>query len=141
MKAFDPLAGKPQRSDGFGRGRGGPLGNFAAREAKAGVRQVNAVEAAGIIDQRGVAPLYDIVDDRGDSGIDIRGTFPLGIEQLPESRFEPGCARCEPNRHQTSLRVPPVAGFEFYDAADRSRRESARSNRRPLPGGSSARIG
>ena len=94
-----------------------------------------------MIDQRGVAALRDILDDRGDRGIDIRGTLALGVEQPLESRFEPGFAGCEPNRHQTSLREPPVDDFGVDDAGGRSPRETARSSRRPLPDGSLAPAG
>ena len=141
MKAFDPSGGEPQRGDRFGRGRSSPLGNLAARNAQAGNRKVNAVEAVCVIDQRGITAARDILDDRRDHRIDIRLALPLGLKQSPESRFEPGFARCEPNRHQPSLSLRPVGEFEFHDAAALSRGESARSNRRPLPGGSSAPVG
>jgi hypothetical protein len=105
MKAFDPLGGEPQRRDRFGWGHSSPLSNLTARNAQAGNREVNAVEAVCVIDQRGVTATRDILDNRRDYHIDIRSTFPLGFEQSPKGRFEPGFARCEPNRHQTSLRV------------------------------------
>ena len=77
------------------RSRAKPQQRFSAIsprcKTQVGGGEVDAVKAPRVFDQRRVAALRNILDDRGDYGIDIRRGLSLCVEKLPEVYFKPGC--------------------------------------------------
>ena len=101
MEVLDPLRGQPQRSHGLGRSRGCALVNLTACKTQTGSREVDAVKTVRVFDQRPVATLRDVLDNRGDEGIDIRCGLSLCVEQFPEICFKPGSAGRQSDWYQS----------------------------------------
>ena len=73
-------------------------------EAQPGLGGVESVEAAGVVDEGGVAPPAHLVDDGGDIGIDIGIALALGGKKGAEGVLESGIPGGEKTGHQ---RVSP----------------------------------
>jgi len=87
--------------------------------------QRHPVEARGVVDERRVAALDDLGDDRGDRVVDIGIGLALGREERGESGLKPhprvesviaiglrrrGCRRLLPRRHaRLAQRLDPIA--------------------------------
>ena len=66
---------------------GGELGR---RRREAGRRQRQPIEFLGVVEERRVAALAHIVDDRACGRLDVLGDFALGDEKRREARLEIG---------------------------------------------------
>ena len=105
MKRLDPVAGEGQGVERFavaGHHRGVDFGR--GHPQAAGV-EVEPVELARRLDQRGVAARRHVVDDGAGRGLDIGRYLALGAEKIRELPGEIGAAVVETNGHGGFPRV------------------------------------
>jgi hypothetical protein len=88
MKGFDALLGESERTERCIIALRQRSIGFLGRDGEALRAQRHAVEPGGVIDQRGVAPGDDVLDDRAHRLVDVFRDLPLSGEQAIEGARE-----------------------------------------------------
>ena len=98
--------------------------DFLAADRNAALSEIDAVEAARIVDQRSVAAGAHVSDDLGRGGVDVGGGF-TAAEQRHEARFEIRRLAVEEKGH-----LRPSVGRRGSGYGQRSRRPARVGRRR-----------
>ncbi len=75
--------------------------------AQADLRQVDAVELAGVVEQRGVAAAGDVGDDGAHGLLDILRSLAFRVQKGAETLGEIRSLSFETQRHERALPGPP----------------------------------
>ena len=117
VEGLDAVAGEAERRQRLGGdGRLGGV-EFGRRDAEPIGRERQPVEARRIVDDGGVAPAPDIVDDGPDRRFHVLGDFALRGEQRRETRLEIRVGPAEPRRHLLLGPARPAQAVSIGSAA------------------------
>ena len=105
MKSLDPLARKRQCVERLALAACGGGADFGWRDAQAHLGQIDAVEAAAQIRQRGIAAGDHIRDDIAHDAFHVGRGLALGGEKCSKARGEIGGSDVETNRHTVVLQA------------------------------------